>query len=386
MNEAVGSETFALTSKSLRTNEGDKGWLPDAVNSALDTFKEQPLKSAAAVIGTVAVSCAGVAALRYRVPAAEKIANLVGSTADAAAPLDAKALHAEASRLIGVLENRKDAMDAVPELAKRLRFKPLMPSVIPDRTVVIPTFSVQGLNQGTRFPVAEFTLAPRKSLAAKVYLDARRSILPVFQGSSWGGTGFVVDESGIIATANHVVSDPKAQTWVRFRGENLPAKILVTDSRSDVALLKVDRGQNFPRALPVLHSASALNEGRGVYLIGYPHGARMSTLTKGRIQKLELTETPRGLPAQIDQATNTKLQTGRVWHTAETFGGNSGGPLLLDSGQVVAVHTTNRGDKLFASGTSVGHISPLLGFVKNRPASAPLLDVNTHLKYVSAGL
>ena len=61
------------------------------------------------------------------------------------------------------------------------------------------------------------------------------------------GSGFFISEDGYLVTNNHVVEDAEDITVTMEDGEKYPAKLVGTDPRTDVALLKVnDATKKFP--------------------------------------------------------------------------------------------------------------------------------------------
>jgi len=139
---------------------------------------------------------------------------------------------------------------------------------------------------------------------------------PVAQGS-----GFFVSEDGYIVTNNHVVSDGAAFVVVLNDGTELDAKLVGKDSRTDLAVLKVDpKGKKFTYV--GWADDSKVRVGDWVVAVGNPFGLG-GTVTAGIIS------------AQIDAPVNK---------------GNSGGPTFNLNGQVVGINTA-----IFSqSGGSVG--------------------------------
>lgn len=87
------------------------------------------------------------------------------------------------------------------------------------------------------------------------------------------GTGFVYDDKGHIVTNFHVVKGASELT-VTFQGDSkvYEAKVLGFDADKDIAVLKIDGGNNtIPRPLP-LGCSAALKVGQKVYAIGNPFG------------------------------------------------------------------------------------------------------------------
>ena len=136
------------------------------------------------------------------------------------------------------------------------------------------------------------------------------------------GSGFIVDSSGIILTNAHVVKDANEVTVKLTDRREFRAKVLGSDAKTDVAVLKIDA-----KDLPVvkLGSAKDLRPGEWVLAIGSPFGFE-NTVTAGVVSAKG-----RSLPdgggvsfIQSDVAVNP---------------GNSGGPLFNDRGEVVGINS-----------------------------------------------
>ena len=134
------------------------------------------------------------------------------------------------------------------------------------------------------------------------------------------GSGFIITEDGFILTNNHVVSGSSDIFVTLTDGKEHRAKVVGTDSRTDLALLKIDAKGLKP--LPIGESRS-LRKGQWVLAIGSPFGLE-STVTAGIVSAINR-ETGDYLPfIQTDVAVNP---------------GNSGGPLIDLSGRVVGVNS-----------------------------------------------
>ncbi|MBC6414969.1 MAG: trypsin-like peptidase domain-containing protein [Bdellovibrionales bacterium] len=148
--------------------------------------------------------------------------------------------------------------------------------------------------------------------------------LPFNQPEKKGsGSGFIVSKEGLIITNSHVVKGfDKIQ--VQFVDEDTlyPAKVLGSDSHSDIALLKVDVKKAL-KPIP-LGNSSLLEVGEWVVAIGNPHNYG-HTMTKGIISAVK---------REIDELNlYPLLQT-----DASINPGNSGGPLVNLKGEVVGVN------------------------------------------------
>ncbi len=136
------------------------------------------------------------------------------------------------------------------------------------------------------------------------------------------GSGFIIDADGYVVTNNHVVKNAE-EIIVRLSDRReLPAEVVGTDSRSDVALLKVEADD-----LPVVKigKSDVLKVGEWVMAIGSPFGFDHS-VSVGVVSAIG-----RNLPSenyvpfiQTDVAINP---------------GNSGGPLFNLDGEVVGINS-----------------------------------------------
>jgi periplasmic serine protease, Do/DeqQ family len=134
------------------------------------------------------------------------------------------------------------------------------------------------------------------------------------------GSGFFISEDGYILTNNHVVSEASDIYVTLTDGREFKAKIVGTDERTDVALLKID-AKGMP-TLPV-GDPKQLRKGQWVLAIGSPFGLE-STVTAGIVSAVGR-DTGEYLPfIQTDVAVNP---------------GNSGGPLIDLQGRVVGINS-----------------------------------------------
>ncbi len=134
------------------------------------------------------------------------------------------------------------------------------------------------------------------------------------------GSGFFISEDGYIMTNNHVVAEASEIFVTLTDGREFKAKVIGTDERTDVALIKVD-ATGMP-TLPI-GNVKSLKKGQWVLAIGSPFGLD-STVTSGIISAINR-DTGEYLPfIQTDVAVNP---------------GNSGGPLLNLNGEVVGINS-----------------------------------------------
>ncbi len=135
------------------------------------------------------------------------------------------------------------------------------------------------------------------------------------------GSGFIISPDGLILTNAHVVRDAKEVTVTLSDRREFPAKVLGTDTTTDIAVLKIDA-----KNLPVVRigDASKLEVGDPVLAIGQPYGFT-ETATQGIVSAKG-----RSLPGD---AVVPFIQT-----DAAVNPGNSGGPLFDGSGAVVGIN------------------------------------------------
>jgi len=146
-----------------------------------------------------------------------------------------------------------------------------------------------------------------------------------------GGTGFIVTADGYILTNKHVVSDETAEYTVLLNDGTKPvAKVLARDPINDIAVLKID-GKNLP--LAEFGNSSNLKVGQTVIAIGNALGEFRNTVSTGVISGLSRSVTAAGAGIGSEQL------TGVIQTDASINLGNSGGPLVNLSGQVIGMNT-----------------------------------------------
>jgi S1-C subfamily serine protease len=141
------------------------------------------------------------------------------------------------------------------------------------------------------------------------------------------GSGFVMDTRGYILTNNHVIENAQAIEVTLGDGLRFPAKLVGTDVRDDVALIKIEPGDHKLTALPIGDS-STLQVGQHVLAIGNPFGFQ-STLTTGVVSALGRTV----------QTSDESFIDGAIQTDAAINHGNSGGPLLNSHGEVIGINS-----------------------------------------------
>ncbi len=143
------------------------------------------------------------------------------------------------------------------------------------------------------------------------------------------GTGFIVDPTGIIVTNSHVVNDSGDYSVVLNDGTTYEVKQIHRDPTNDLAILEVDaRGLN---ALE-LGDSDALKVGQKAIAIGNALGQYSNTVTLGVVSGIARQITAGGF------GTPEKTYEDVIQTDAAVNPGNSGGPLLNLSGQVIGIN------------------------------------------------
>src|SRR3990167_3994659 len=137
------------------------------------------------------------------------------------------------------------------------------------------------------------------------------------------GSGFIIDRDGSILTNNHVVENAE-KIVVRLADEReFEAKVIGKDSKTDIAVIKIDASGNFP--VPPFGDSDQLEVGEWVMAIGNPFGLD-NTVTAGIVSAKgrHIGAGPYDNFIQTDASINP---------------GNSGGPLINLRGEVVGINT-----------------------------------------------
>jgi S1-C subfamily serine protease len=138
------------------------------------------------------------------------------------------------------------------------------------------------------------------------------------------GSGVIWSDEGVIVTNDHVVAGADDVEVVLASGERLPARVLATDPRTDLAVLEVDRDD-----LPAATFADELPRvGDLAVAIGNPLGFE-NTVTAGIVS---------GLHRSIPSGGTTPALVDLVQTDAPISPGNSGGALVSSEGEVIGIN------------------------------------------------
>jgi hypothetical protein len=203
------------------------------------------------------------------------------------------------------------------------------------------------------------------------------------------GSGFVINDEGIVATNNHVVDPRGLPKGVKLAAIVVPdggfeenqlrrAEVLWASPEVDLALIKVDGLKRPPVVISTLGPDVAPEQGDDVYAVGFPgaadaggtSGLIKSTLTSGVVGKLLV---GRADPKEKDRPI--------IQHNAAVNPGNSGGPLFNECNEVIGINTfvpssqmeiVKEGERVTASGAAISgiyfspHISTLVEVLKSK--------------------
>jgi serine protease Do len=163
------------------------------------------------------------------------------------------------------------------------------------------------------------------------------------------GSGFIIDPTGYVVTNNHVVANADKVTVIFQDNSKHPAKVIGRDSKTDLALLKIDTKE----ALPYVSwgDSNANQVGDWVLAVGNPFGLG-GTVSSGIISA-------RGRDIHAGPYDDF-LQT-----DASINRGNSGGPMFDLNGDVIGINTAIYSP----SGGSIG-----IGFAIPSASARPIID------------
>lgn len=149
------------------------------------------------------------------------------------------------------------------------------------------------------------------------------------------GSGFFVGKNGYLLTNRHVIADADDVAIITSTGKRYPAKVIESSKIPDIALLKAEINTH---PVLTLGDSSKAETGQTVYAIGSPKGLQQS-FTGGMISNTDRTDSFGNPSFQISVLINH---------------GNSGGPLIDETGSVVGINTSGEGTFGFYQGKGIG--------------------------------
>ena len=164
--------------------------------------------------------------------------------------------------------------------------------------------------------------APRLPDYITVVAKVKPSVVAI-KTDAGAGSGWIINQDGIIVTNNHVVAGAQTITITMDDGSTFPAQAVSTDPFTDLAIVKLD-AQNLPAA--DIGDSSLLRLGEQVAAIGNSLGMGIS-MKGGWISRLGVS-----IPVSAGQTLDDLIET-----DAAINPGNSGGPLVNMAGEVIGI-------------------------------------------------
>jgi len=183
----------------------------------------------------------------------------------------------------------------------------------------------------------DFTEAAEKTIHTVVHVKnvSRKTVtnpmLEYFYGYKGGqtqeqvgtGSGVIISEDGYIVTNNHVIKDASEIEITLNNKQSYKAKLIGTDSKMDIALLKIDADEKLPYT--AFANSDSVKIGEWVLAVGNPYNLT-STVTAGIVSAKARNLDTSGIQSfiQTDAAVNP---------------GNSGGALVNARGELIGINT-----------------------------------------------
>ena len=157
------------------------------------------------------------------------------------------------------------------------------------------------------------------------------------------GSGFIIQEDGLILTNSHVVFGKQSLVVTLDDGSVVPARLVGADPIFDVAVIQIPKPAKGTLPVLKLGDSGSLREGEDVIAIGNPLGLDQ-TVTRGIVSGLN----------RLLQDTPFSLQEPLIQTDAPINPGNSGGPLLNRCGEVIGINA-----EIIPSAQNIGFAIPI---------------------------
>jgi S1-C subfamily serine protease len=162
------------------------------------------------------------------------------------------------------------------------------------------------------------------------------------------GSGFIITEDGLILTNKHVVADTEATYQVlTYDKKKYDVEKIYRDPLNDLAIIKISAKEKLKPLK--LGDSSKIKLGQLVIAIGTPLGEFTNTVTSGIISGLG-----RGITAGSPLEGYVEKLDNVIQTDAAISPGNSGGPLLNSSGEVIGINTA-----IAQEGQNIGFAIPV---------------------------
>ena len=158
------------------------------------------------------------------------------------------------------------------------------------------------------------------------------SLFDISLTEKWGlGTGIIISSDGYILTNQHLARKENTKLIVNLSdGESVQGKVVWCDENIDVAVVKIDKNN---LDVAKFGDSDSIRIGDEVLAIGNPLGVEFQrSTTRGIISGVNRTLT-------FEENGNTIFMEGLIQTDASINSGNSGGPLINESGEVIGINT-----------------------------------------------
>jgi len=206
-----------------------------------------------------------------------------------------------------------------------------------DRDSIVTQANSIGRSVGLSSEAVDFVDAADKAVHSVVHVKnvsvrtVYNPIMEFFYGSRGGqqqeqvgtGSGVIISEDGYIVTNNHVIKDASELEVTLNNKKVYKAKLIGTDSKMDIALLKIDADEKLP--FSTFADSDNVKVGEWVLAVGNPYNLT-STVTAGIVSAKARNLDTKGIQSfiQTDAAVNP---------------GNSGGALVNTNGELIGINT-----------------------------------------------
>ncbi len=160
------------------------------------------------------------------------------------------------------------------------------------------------------------------------------------------GSGAIISPEGYVVTNHHVAGDATRIICRMSTREEVEAELIGSDPMTDIAVLKLDlstrqsRQDLAPEEIAAFGDSEKVRVGDVVLAMGSPAGLSQS-VTQGVVSNTEMIE-PYGRGFSL-QGEKVGLLVRWIGHDAQIFQGNSGGPLVNLSGEIIGVNEVGIG-------------------------------------------
>lgn len=156
-----------------------------------------------------------------------------------------------------------------------------------------------------------------------------------------GGSGVIISAEGHVLTNCHVTEDGDYFRCYLYDGTHVDAKLVGQDPLTDLAVLQLDLAQRPAGAGPLVVAkfgdSDKLKAGDAVFALGSP-GFLSQSVTRGIVSNPSLVLPEQTAGKMILRGEDVGQLVRWILHDARIFGGNSGGPLVNEAGEIIGIN------------------------------------------------